>query len=224
MPYASHVHLITSILRDRYGSPDHYNYKDPLDDLLFVVCSVRTDERKYRASYKTLRDRYPLIEQLVEAPTSDIADCFREAGLAAQKAGIIKRILTRINNIFDEVTLSPLQQRSDQECEQFLTSLPGVGRKIARCVMMYALEREVFPVDTHCWRISRRLGWIRPTRPNKSCSPKDMDRLQNKIPPDLRYDLHVNMIAFGRDICTPLVPRCSICPLVARCRRVGVRK
>jgi endonuclease III len=113
---------------------------------------------------------------------------------------------------------------SDEEAEAFLLSLPGVGKKVARCVLMYSLGRQVFPVDTHCWRIAQRLGWVRPTQKDKHCAPRDMDRLQSKIPPELRHSLHVNMISLGREICAPTSPRCDECPISAWCPKIGVSK
>jgi endonuclease III len=78
-------------------------------------------------------------------------------------------------------------------------------------------------VDEHCWRISTRLGWIRRTRKNRSGSPRDEDRLQDRIPPSLRFSLHVNMISLGREYCVSQRPRCEACPINAYCRRIGVR-
>ena len=122
------------------------------------------------------------------------------------------------------LAVKPLRKMSDKDAETFLLSLPGVGKKVARCVLMYSLGRQVFPVDTHCWRIARRLGWVRPTQKDKHCAPRDMDRLQSKIPPEFRYSLHVNMISLGREICTPTAPRCDECPISAWCPKIGVSR
>jgi endonuclease-3 len=89
--------------------------------------------------------------------------------------------------------------------------------------MMCALQRDVFPVDVHVWRIAQRLGWIRPTRKDRSCSQRDMDRLQARVPVHLRYSLHVNLISLGRDLCRPSHPLCCKCPLWGICPRHGVR-
>jgi endonuclease-3 len=125
---------------------------------------------------------------------------------------------------FGEPTLKPLHKMSDEDAEAFLLTLPGVGKKVARCVLMYSLGRQVSPVDTHCWRIARRLGWVRPTQKDKHCAPRDMDRLQFKIPPELRHSLHVNMISLGCEICTASVPRCKECPIAVVCPRIGMSR
>ena len=74
-----------------------------------------------------------------------------------------------------------------------------------------------------CAPIARRLGWVRPTQKDKHCAPRDMDRLQSKIPPELRYSLHVNLISLGREICTK-TPRCEECPIAAWCPKIGVAR
>ncbi|MDO9012453.1 MAG: hypothetical protein Q7U78_11700 [Gallionella sp.] len=137
---------------------------------------------------------------------------------------MIRNLLDAVVARFGEPNLEPLRSMSDQEAEDFLLSLPGVGKKIARCVLMYSLDRQVFPVDTHCWRIARRLGWVRPTQKDRHCAQRDMDRLQSKIPPELRYSLHVNMISLGREICTASAPKCDKCPLAALCPRIGIAR
>ena len=220
---APNVKEITFILSQRYHDWDHYNYKNPFEELLFILCSIQTNEDLYRYTYAALRRSYPTYKALADASETEIAEVIVNGGLSSQKAHKIKQILDEIIERFGKPSLAPLKRMSDIEREKFLTSLMGVGKKTARCVMMYSLGSQVFPVDLHCWRICRRLGWIRPTRPNKSCSPKDMDRLQSKIPLELRFNLHVNMVSLGREICTTRTPKCSICPIRQYCRRIGVR-
>ncbi|MEW8232442.1 MAG: hypothetical protein AB2745_19125 [Candidatus Thiodiazotropha endolucinida] len=221
--YAQNAKEIARALNMRYHDWDHYNRKNPLDELLFILCSIQTNEDLYRDTFNALRQTYPTFESIANAPDKDIATTISNGGLSKQKARKIKHILSEIIERFGKPTLAPLKRMKDSEREQFLTSLLGVGKKTARCVMMYSLGSQVFPVDIHCWRICRRIGWVRPTRPNKSCSPKDMDRLQSKVPPELRFSLHVNMVSLGREICATQSPKCSICPIQKYCKRIGVK-
>jgi len=221
--YVPNAEKIASVLARRYGDWDHYNRKNPLEELLFILCSIQTNEELYRDTFATLRRNFPTFEALSSAPEEKIAEAIVNGGLSRQKARKIRRLLAEIVDRFGKPTLAPLRQMPDDERERILTSLMGVGKKTARCVMMYSLGSQVFPVDLHCWRICRRLGWVRPTRPDKSCSPKDMDRLQAKVPPKLRFSLHVNMVSLGREICTTDQPKCSVCPIQRYCPRVGVR-
>lgn len=216
------VYEVAASLKAAYGDFDHNNKKTPMYELLFIICSLQTDHAKYTATYRALRRAFPTLQDLAYARESQISDAIAAGGLARQKAKAIRQLLASITREFGRPSLAPLRQMSEDECERFLRSLPGVGVKTARCVMMYSLDSAVFPVDTHCWRISRRLGWVRPTRRDGSCSPRDMDRLQAKIPKALRFSLHVNMVSLGRNICSFRQPRCDECPIASNCKRVGV--
>ncbi|KAF0203875.1 MAG: Base excision DNA repair protein HhH-GPD [Gallionellaceae bacterium] len=221
--YPPTIWKVAAALKNRYRDFNHYNCKDPLDELLFIICSTKTGEASYRSTFSSLKEAFPTHLQIAEAPAEYIARPIVSGGLSNQKAKAIRELFDIIVGKFGEPTLKPLRKMSDAEAEAFLLSLPGVGKKVARCVLMYSLDRQVFPVDTHCWRIARRLGWVRPTQKDKHCAPRDMDRLQSKIPPELRYSLHVNMISLGREVCTPSAPRCDECPTAVWCSRIGVR-
>ena len=220
--YPLSVQVIAAALKKRYHDFNHYNRKDPLDELLFIICSTKTGEASYRSTFRSLKETFPTHLHIAEAPAEYIARPIVSGGLSNQKAKAIRDLLDIIVVEFGEPTLKPLRKMSDEDAEAFLLSLPGVGKKVARCVLMYSLGRHVFPVDTHCWRIARRLGWVRPTQKDKHCAPRDMDRLQSKIPPELRYSLHVNMISLGREICTPTAPRCDGCLISDCCPKIGV--
>ncbi|MGP0087054.1 MAG: endonuclease III domain-containing protein [Steroidobacteraceae bacterium] len=213
---------ISRLLARRYKNFDHYNRKNPLDELLFIICSTKTSESGYRETFRALRRRFPSNRMLAAARIPEISAAIARGGLAKKKACAIKAIMQKTTAQFGKPTLAPLRRTSDAECERLLTSLPGVGKKVARCVMMYSLGRKVFPIDVHCWRVARRLGWIRATRPNRLPSPADHDRLQSIIPPELRHRLHVNFVSLGRELCTKTLPKCAICPLMEMCPKVGV--
>jgi endonuclease III len=191
--------------------------------LLFILCSLQTNEELYQATYANLRAKFPTFRQLADASEGEISTVLARGGLSRQKARTIRAVLSLLEADFGAPTLSPLRAMTDDECEQYLESLPGVGRKTARCVLMYSLGRQVFPVDSNCWRIARRVGWVRPTRPDKSCSPRDMDRVQSGVPLNLRFSLHVNLVSHGRAYCLPSVPLCEACCIRQFCN-TGRRK
>lgn len=213
---------IATVLKKQYRDFDHFNLKDPLDELLFIICSTKTEEASYRNSFRALKATFPTNFQIAEAPAEYIARTIVSGGLSNQKAKSMRNLLDVVIARFGVPTLEPLRAMSDKDAESFLLAFPGIGKKIARCVLMYSLGRQVFPVDTHCWRIARRLGWVRPTQKDKHCAPRDMDRLQAKIPPELRFSLHVNMVSLGREVCLAAKPKCEICPIAVWCRRIGV--
>jgi endonuclease III len=212
------VQPIARALANRYGDFAHGNKANPLSELLFVLCSLQTNEELYQGTYASLRARFPTFRQLAAASEDEIAAVLARGGLSRQKARTIRAVLSRLQSHFGDPTLSPLRAVSDSECEHFLESLPGVGRKTARCVMMYSLARQVFPVDSNCWRVTRRLGWVRPIRPDKSCLPRDMDRVQAGVPLKLRFSLHVNLVSHGRACCVPGTPKCEACCIRRFCR------
>ena len=215
--HAPNVTEVAYALKSRFKDFAHNNKKNPLNELLFIICSVRTNNRSYETVYRDLRREYPRAEMLAETPADYIADAINSGGLHNHKSVIIKTIIERTIERFGRPTLTPLKDMTDEECERFLTSLPGVGKKVARCVMMFSLGRDAFPVDTHCWRICQRLGWITPSRRDGTCSQADMDILQDMIPRKLRFSLHVNMLSLGRKICTPMKPSCLECPIEEYC-------
>ena len=219
---ARNIYLVSITLKKRYNDFSHCNLKNPLDELLFILCSVMTPEGSYRGIFRNLKRKYPTFDSLNDVRVRDMASLIKKGGLSNQKAIAIKKILETIRLRFGRVTLSPLKKMRDHDVEAFLTSLPRVGVKVARCVMMYSLDRQVFPIDTHIWRITCRVGWVRPTNKEKSCRKKDMDRLQEKIPPELRFSLHVNMISLGREICSANSPKCNVCPIERYCKKCGV--
>lgn len=212
------VEQVANALYKRYGDHSHHNKAHPLRELLFIICSVQTNEALYRSTYTSLKSAFPRFEQLADAAEGDIAAVIAHGGLSQQKARTIKGIFAKLMDDFGAPTLRPLWDMSDGDCESYLESLPGVGRKTARCVMMYSLRREVFPVDSNCWRICRHIGWVRATRPDKSCSPEDMNRVQAGIPPSLRRSIHVNFVSHGRASCLPTGPHCDTCCIRQFCR------
>ena len=209
-------------LREAYGDYAHGNKRRALDELLYILSSIKTTERKHAESYRSLRRAFPTYGDIAGATEESLAEALSVGGFQTVKAQTIRRAVDAIVERFGRPTLAPLRRMPDREAERELLALPGVGPKIARCVMMYALDREVFPVDTNCWRIAVRLGWIEPKPGGRQITAKDMDRLQERIPPGLRYSLHVNMVSHGRRICTPKRPSCDRCVLTDLCPQVGL--
>lgn len=220
--FPKNVDIVARELRNVFHDFAHHNLEDPLDELLFIVLSTKTSEPSYLKSFRELKKAFPTKESLVGAPAEKIADFIARGGLSKTKSKAIETLVKEVVSRFSSPTLEPLRRMTDDEAESFLTSLSGVGTKTARCVMMYSLGRKVFPVDTHCWRISLRLGWVRKSQKDGHCSTRDMDRLQSRIPPELRFSLHVNFVSLGRKVCTARKPKCGKCPIETWCKKIGV--
>jgi endonuclease III len=197
-----------------YGSNRHFNKTNPLDEVIFIILSAQTESYSYLETFKALRKRFPTKHSLFKASRRSIETTIKSGGLSKKKAAQIKGVLAKIHSDTGRLSLSFLSKWSDEQVEQYLTSLPGIGIKSARCVMMYSLKRRVFPVDTHVWKICRRLG-LTPAIPKPT--PQMERALEARIPQELRYTLHVNMVSHGREICTTYWPKCDQCMVADIC-------
>lgn len=206
---------IARILKNRYLDFSHYNKKNPLDELIFILLSVTTTEPVYLQTYRNFKKKFPRHSDILKASIREISVPIHIGGQFIQKAKAIKSIVLLLNERFGRPTLAPISKMTDTQCEELLTSLPRVGKKVARCVMLYSMGKQVFPVDTHCRRVALRLGWMKD-------SDFDVDTLQSLIIPKLRLSLHVNFISLGREFCKATQPRCSSCPITSHCPKNGV--
>lgn len=207
------VRMVDERLR-MYRNQRHFNKADPFDELIFIILSAQTESYSYHQTWSALCRRFPTRKALSNARISQIAATIKEGGLAQKKARQIRGAIQKIIQDAGMLSLSFLKKWGDADVEKYLISLPGIGVKSARCIMMYSLGRQVFPVDTHVWRVSRRLG-LAPAVPKPT--PALEKQLEEKISPELRFTLHVNMVSHGRSICTPYWPKCDECVLNDLC-------
>ena len=140
-------------------------------------------------------------------------------GLARLETRQLMGILGRLRSVYGRPTLAPLRAMSDKDAEAFLMGFRGVGAKVAKCVLMYSLDRQVLPVDVHVHRVAERLGLRVKRRPDTS-----QDLIENAVPPGLRYSFHVNAIAHGREVCMPRTPRCEECCVTRWCSYYKARQ
>lgn len=201
-----------------YGSNRHGNLDDPLDELVFIILSAQTESYLYTRTFKGLRAAFSRWEDLLDSSEEGIADIIRCGGLAQKKAAQIMSAFRKIIADTGHLSLDFLRDVPDAEAMKYLTSLPGVGVKSASCIMMYSLNRQVFPVDTHAWRVSRRLGVAAPV---PKPTAKQERELESTIPPSLRYRLHVNLVSHGQQTCTTYWPKCTKCVLADFCISCG---
>ena len=205
---------ITETLVREFGCQRLGNKRNPFNELLYILLSSKTPPDRYQEVYGTLRRTYKRADDLADARPEEVASVIIHGGLQNRKAHAIAAIAQRLHQEFGRVTLSPLKRMTNEEAERFLVSFPEVSKKTARCVLMYALGRPVFPVDTHCFRIAQRLGWV---PEGVSLTDRRADELQEGVPESLRWDLHVGMVLLGRCYCLPQDPLCCKCPLSGFC-------
>jgi endonuclease-3 len=184
-----------------------------LDEVVATVLSQHTSDLNSERAFAQLKTAFPDWEQVLDAPAVQVADAIRCGGIAEAKSRRIQQILAAVRAREGRVDLGRLHDLDDAAVEEYLTSLPGVGPKTAACVLVFSMGRAAFPVDTHVHRIATRLGWISP----KTTAAKAHQILGQAVPPDIRYDLHIALIAHGRTVCKAQRPRCGECVLRDQC-------
>lgn len=200
------------LLARRYGNPRHGNKRDPLDELVYITLSTRTNETVFRAIYRHLKDTFPSWNDIDARHAGTFHRILAPGGLSSLKAYQLLGIFSALRGEFGRATLAPLRAMADADAERFLMTLPGVGKKVAKCVLMYSLDRRVLPVDVHTHRVAVRLGLKAKRRPDTS-----QDLIEAQVPPRLRYGFHVNAVAHGRAVCLPRKPMCQSCVLRQYC-------
>lgn len=209
------IKSITETFEKVYGCPRLSNKRNPLDELIFITLTLRTHEKNYSETYLRLRRKFYPWKKLIDAEVGQIADAISTGGLARQKAERLKSTMEMIENGHKKPSLKFLKDMDDAACEEYLTKLPGVGIKTARCILLYSLDRQVFPVDINTMRIFKRLGIIGSGWDYKR--PWVHDKLQEMVPINLRHQLHVGLVLHGRRYCHPRNPDCMGCIISAHC-------
>ena len=206
-------------LRVRYGTPTLGNKRNVVSELVYIILSARTANSGYVRAYRALRKLFGSWERVRDARATEVQHLLKPAGLSRIKTAQIQGALRRISHDFGTLSGRPLRRLPDGALEGYLAGLPGVGLKTARCVMMYAADRRVFPVDTHCITLFCKLGLLR-SRPRME---EAQDLLQPLVPPAIRKSLHVAAVAHGQQTCVPNYPKCERCPIRHLCCSRGRR-
>ena len=207
------------LLARRYGNPRHGNKRDPLDELVYIILSTRTGEAVFRGIYRDLKKAFASWDEIHGRRIGEFHRILAPGGLSSLKSYQLLGIFSALRREFGRATLAPLRAMPDDQAERFLTSLPGVGKKVAKCVLMYSLDRQVLPVDVHTHRVAARLGLTAKRRPDTS-----QDLIEAQVPAPLRYGFHVNAVAHGRTVCLPRKPMCGACVLREWCPHPKERK
>ena len=200
-------------LLEFYGPPTWRSPLPALDELVSTVLSQNTNDTNRDRAFEALRRRFPTWEQVRDAQEAEVVAAIRPAGLANQKGPRIQQLLRSISQERDSLDLSFLEKLTTQEARDWLMRFKGVGPKTAAIVLQFSLEKPAFPVDTHIYRVSGRLG----LRPAKMSVEQAHEHLAALLPPETYYAAHLNIIRLGREICQARRPNCPACPLQAMC-------
>jgi endonuclease III len=183
---------------------------DPLVELVLTVLSQSTNDRNRDVAFLRLRERFPSWEAVRDAPVEEVEAAIQPGGLHVQKS---RRIQEQLRALPDDLDLSRLRDAPLEEARAALTVLPGVGRKTAACVLLFAYGRRDVPVDTHVGRVATRLGLLRP----RARSDELHDAMTALTPPGAELELHVNVLRHGRRTCHARTPACAACALRRMC-------
>ncbi len=205
---------INELLIQKYGIPYRpQNSPSPIDLLIATILSQNTNDRNSYKAFTNLKNNYNSWDEIAKLPVKKIESEIKIAGLGKQKSFTIKNLLNTLIKKNNEIPLSYITEKNDEEIIHALTDFPGIGLKTASCVLLFSLKRNVCPVDTHVHRTSNRIGIAESNTPDKTYV-----LINNNLPENIAHSFHTNLIRLGREICKPANPLCGNCPLNKICK------
>jgi len=207
------LNQIESRLSKFYGQQKFRKTRTALEILIATILSQNTSDINSSRVYKNLLDRFDSWHSIANADTQNIENAIRAGGLAKSKAKYIKFALQKIYNDFGDYNLQSINQWEVDKSLIYLTALDGIGSKTAACVLLFAFNRKIMPVDTHVHRISYRIGLVSQKKDRQKSFQYYFN--QNNIVD--YYNLHLNLVKHGRKICHSQKPDCESCVLNSLC-------
>ena len=201
-----------AILESAYGAPS-YSERHVLDSLIGCILSQNTNDLNSGRAWRMLRRRFPTWSKAAKAPVEAIEDAIRIGGLSHCKALRIKAILADLKASRNRYDLDFLRDMSEDDAFDYLTAMSGVGKKTAAVVLLFAAQRDIFPVDTHIHRIAQRLGWVR----EGASRDEVFETMRRLVPKGKAMSFHINLLRFGRERCSKRSPNHLGCPLRRQC-------
>lgn len=178
---------------------------DPFKILISTILSVRTKDKNTTAATEKLFAKFFTPKMIAEAKIEDLEELVYVSGTYKTKAQRIKQV--------SQLLLENYNGKVPKSFKE-LINLPGVGHKVANCVLTYAFKIPTIPVDTHLHRICNRVGWV-----NTKIPEQTENALKKIIPKDLWIDLNRTLVKFGQQICRPTYPKCEVCPINDICKK-----
>lgn len=203
---------VAPLLEKLYGHKDWQRH-DGMDELISCILSQSTSDTNRDRGFEALKIRYSSWAEVHHAPQNELIDTIRPAGLSKSKAPYIQGALEVIFRERGEYNIDFLEDMPVPEAKEWLQKLNGVGPKTAAIVLCFAYNRPAFPVDTHVYRVGKRLGFL-PEKISREAAHDDMEAI---VPAEEYYAFHLQMIYHGRNICDARNPKCEACPLQTYC-------
>jgi endonuclease-3 len=207
---AARVH---QLLLETYGTPTWRPHLSPVGELVSTILSQNTNDTNRDLAYDNLKAAFPTWEDVRDTPLNKLEEAIKIAGLSNQKGPAIQNALRVITEERGNIELDFLRSKTSPEASTWLTKLKGVGPKTAAIVLLFSLDIPAFPVDTHVYRVTGRLG----IRPEKMTAAKAHTYLAEQFLAETYYPVHLNLIRLGREICKARQPLCQDCPLNRIC-------
>jgi endonuclease-3 len=195
-------------------------FEELLDGLVHTILSQNTSDVNSGRAFRQLKERFPDWEEAAEARTAEIEKAIRSGGISKVKAERIKTLLQTVRRDCGSYSLECLRDMEPDEARDYLLGIPGVGRKTVAVLLLFQMGYPSFPVDTHIFRVGKRLGLI----PLKANAERAHDIMDEAVPDDIKFRLHINLIEHGRQVCKARKPKCPECCLKDKCPRVGVEE
>jgi len=216
-PARRRVLRVRDRLREVYGVPLMAPHGQPLAELILTVLSQSTNDRNRDVAYLRLRRRFACWEAVRDAPLAEVEEAIRPGGISKVKSARIQAILRAISahpgDRDEQLSLGWLSRVPLLEARGYLLALPGVGRKTAACVLLFAYGLHEVPVDTHVSRVGMRLELLRPGAPFEELH----EQMLALTPRGEELELHVNLLRHGRRTCHARRPACGECALARMC-------
>lgn len=186
-------------LRELHDAED----RGPFSILIGTILSARTRDENTAKVVRALFARYGTPQELAAADIPDVERLIRPIGFYRVKARRIIQVAKIIAEAYGGVVPDDMES---------LTSLPGVGRKTANCVLVYAFEKPAIPVDIHVHRISNRLGLVNTKTPEETEAA-----LVSRVPKEYWLRINDTFVMYGQNVCKPVSPMCGVCRIRAMC-------
>ena len=198
----------------QYGPVQWHVRYTPAEELVYTILSQHTSDLNSERAFKSLIATFETLDAVADASVDSIEEAIRRGGLAKQKAPRIKNVLCQIRDEIGSFDLSFLAEMPLDEAKAWLKRLNGIGPKTAAIILCFSLGMPAMPVDTHIFRVSKRLGLIGP----KVNADKAHDILEPLVAPEDVFAFHMYLIQHGRQVCKAQRPLCDECTLAWGCR------
>ena len=206
-------HEVMEVLGREYGPVEWAPRYGPASELVSTILSQHTSDVNSHRAFDSLMERFGSLDAVADAPVDEIEESIRMGGLARVKAPRIKEVLQKVREMVGSYDLSFLAEMPLPEAKAWLKELPGIGPKTAAIILCFSLGLPAMPVDTHIYRVSKRLGLIGP----KVSADAAHDILEPMVASEDVFAFHVYLIRHGRAVCKAQRPQCHRCVLASSC-------